>query len=352
MSTEEVIPVSDEVTPENSAERMAWLRERGVQIELADSDPDKPKPSLIVPEGAGRSITIVKIPCNEKEDYEEVTMQLDDAWQHSDQLIELLASRFLTTTSFSLDDGKLKEGMKGLLASSPQTADLSVKKENIMDLLKGAGHAESFSLTKPSEANKLTSVSLYLDEAGQLKQLPRNARAVAIAKYCGFQGVSLVGDMYIARSRQNPKTGKLRAESFALKEIDSTSPWIKTAEHENYMRGVQEGRVAMSSGSEKKMASESDPSKAYSWEQTDDEVEVVFHLPDGTTGKEVKKSLDITISHDSLRVVRKGKGGEVLLDVSLLANVRPDESTWCVSKNDIEFTLEKVNEEEWKQLEE
>jgi len=338
-----------EVTPENQAERIKWLRERGVEIELADSDPDKAKPAP--KEGEGRPITLVRIPCNPKEQIEEVTLHVSEKWQDKDQLITLLAPRFVSTGSVSVDDSKLQESMKGLMASSSQTANLSVNKDKVLELLKGQGHAEAFSLSRGSEGNKFESIIFYLDEAGQLKQLPNNSRAVAIARYCGFENVPFVGDMYVARSRQDPRTGKVRAESFTLKEVDSSSPWMKVAERENYMRGVSEGRVTMdASNGQGDGACPQDPTKPYTWSQTPEEVEIVFNLPQGTSGKEVKRGMVIDIAHDALRVARKGAGGEVLLDISLAAKVRPDESTWTVAGDAIEFSLEKAVEEGWKKL--
>ena len=40
-------------------------------------------------------------------------------------------------------------------------------------------------------------MSLYLDEAGQLKNLPPNTRAASLAALCGFDNVPLVGDMFV-----------------------------------------------------------------------------------------------------------------------------------------------------------
>ena len=39
----------------------------------------------------------------------------------------------------------------------------------------------------------------YLDEASQLKRLPSNSRAVAIAGLCGYDNVPLCGDIYLGK---------------------------------------------------------------------------------------------------------------------------------------------------------
>ena len=54
---------ADPVTEENQAERVAWLRERGVEIEFAKGDPDNERYPKAPPRT--RTITIVKIPWNE-----------------------------------------------------------------------------------------------------------------------------------------------------------------------------------------------------------------------------------------------------------------------------------------------
>ena len=50
-----------------------------------------------------------------------------------------------------------------------------------------------FPLARPHQSNGFLAVSIYLDEAGQLKRLPPNRRAAGLANLCGFKNVPFVG---------------------------------------------------------------------------------------------------------------------------------------------------------------
>jgi hypothetical protein len=90
-------------------------------------------------------------------------------------------------------------------------------------------------------------VALYLDEVGQLKHLPANPRAVAIAALCGYDNVPLVGDMFIARTRVLPGTTpppssssssslstRLEHVDFGMEDLDSGAAWMRQAKADNY----------------------------------------------------------------------------------------------------------------------
>lgn len=338
---------ADETTQENQADRVAWLRERGVQIEFAKGDPDAVEEGKAAAKPGGRPVTIIKIPCNDAEPYEECTLHVSESVRPTDELMDLLKVRFAGNSTTTIDQEKLREATKSLLHNNPQAANLTVSQDALAQMLQGEGHVEAFPLTRPSKENNWMSVSFYLDEVGQLKHLSNNARAAAIARYCGFENVALAGDMYIARTRKQEGKGGIRTESFSLSEVDSSSPWMCAAEVANYARGVSSGRVAYPQ-EEQVATPEQDPSKPYSWSQNDEEVEVQLRLEAGK-GKIAKKEMDITIGPASLTVAEKS--GAVLMDIALHARIRPDDSTWTISGDSIEFTLEKVNESAWKQLE-
>ena len=47
--------------------------------------------------------------------------------------------------------------------------------------------------------NYFVRIAAYLDEASQLKSLPRTPRAISIASLCGYDNVPLCGDIYIGK---------------------------------------------------------------------------------------------------------------------------------------------------------
>ena len=65
-------------------------------------------------------------------------------------------------------------------------------------------------------------------------------KAAKIAELCGFEGVSLVGDVFVARRYQE---GAIRHLSFTLLELDSAAEWMKKAHADNYQFGVENGQV-------------------------------------------------------------------------------------------------------------
>ena len=88
-------------------------------------------------------------------------------------------------------------------AASEQFAssgDITISPSTI-DTLAQEGSTELFPLSYPSQSNHQRRVAFYLDEAGQLKKLPFNSRASAIAEQCGFKSVPMVGDMFLGRIR-------------------------------------------------------------------------------------------------------------------------------------------------------
>ena len=86
------------------------------------------------------------------------------------------------------------------------------------------------------------------------------------------------------------------------------------------------------------------------WTQTAEDLEVILRLPEGS-GKSAKKQLQISILPDRLSVTRRSGDGEVLLDTELQGVIRAGESTWTISRDSIEFSLEKQTEGTWQQLE-
>ena len=115
------------------------------------------------------------------------------------------------------------------------------QRETLTMMIQSEGHVEAFCLSRPCSNNEWKSVAAYLDEGGSLKGLPFNSRASGIAEVCGFEGVSLLGDVFIARRHQE---GVMRHISCNLQDVDSSSTWMQQAWQDNYEAGVKSGQVS------------------------------------------------------------------------------------------------------------
>ena len=78
------------------------------------------------------------------------------------------------------------------------TENISITASTIATLNKSVS-VEAFQLSKPAKENSYEGVSMYVDEAGQLKHLAPNRRATGFANICGFKDVPFLGDVFISR---------------------------------------------------------------------------------------------------------------------------------------------------------
>jgi hypothetical protein len=252
----------------------------------------------------------------------------------------------------SISESAINEAASNLLGTN---SDISVKKETIWNMLRNEGHVEAFSLTRPNAENQWLGVSLYIDEAGQLKKLPSNTRAISLASSCGYQNVPLAGDVYVGRYHQNTniRNSTFVHQSFTTSDLDSSSPWLKNAESQNYQQGIEHGRVVMQTSEKEeleKVHTSNDSTKQCTWSQTDETVDVVLTI-DKSIGTDFKKKYNIVIGSNYIHLLSK-TNQEILIDLRLSKSIKPADSNWCLSSIDtIELTLEKVREEIWKSLE-
>ena len=225
-------------------QNLQWLRERGVQIDIPSSRKTNQERELN--HQLDRAITIVKIPCDIQEPYKEESIVINDGVP-GDQLLELLKSRFVGTGKESISNSALEKAAESILQSKESNNNASildqapdVQKATLLNMFQNQGHVEAFPITHASATNGWKSIAFYLDEGGQLKGLPTNSRAATIAAECGYEGVALAGDVYVARRYQE---GAIRHVSFSLPELDSGAEWMQTAHHDNYAHGAATGQV-------------------------------------------------------------------------------------------------------------
>eukprot|EP00931_Biecheleriopsis_adriatica_P116485 TRINITY_DN92123_c0_g1_i1.p1 TRINITY_DN92123_c0_g1~~TRINITY_DN92123_c0_g1_i1.p1 ORF type:complete len:342 (+),score=78.43 TRINITY_DN92123_c0_g1_i1:43-1026(+) len=310
-------PTEEDATPE---ERMAWLRARGVTIE-EPGQRSSPAPT-------GRSFSYVKIPADENLACEE----LRGPHSQGDALPALLGPSF-AGCNLSDDELRVQAAVQG------QQVEPSVLRSLMM-----AGRAESFRLAVPTDANGRESVYAYLDEASAMKGLPKNDRASAIARNCGFPGAcEFRGDVYMGRQKWRAG-GLVENADFRLGELEASSPWIQRAPTENleFQRTTQpeEHAKAQAAGYPDKPAS--GQGDGYSWKDEGEELEIILQVPEGTTKKDVKVDF-------KRQEVKISKPKEITL--KLFKPVEVDGCSWTMGRpGQVVLTLEKASAAPWPHL--
>lgn len=208
------------------------------------------------------------------------------------------------------------------------------------------GAVEAFPLSHPNESNNFSAVNLYLDEVGQLKNLPRNVRAVQLAATCGYDNVPLVGDMYVGRVRRYHGMA-VQNMDFTIDELASYAKWLSNIKKENYDAGIARNAVKLSTDDDDSPKTYEDATKGYKWTETNDNIDITFKLPDGLTSKDLK----VLFKSKSVEIVKKSDPSSSLLRISLLRGISIDDSTWTGNKSDIEISLEKSSSGLWNRLE-
>ncbi|CAK9073441.1 NudC domain-containing protein 1 [Durusdinium trenchii] len=301
-------------------ERMAWLRARGVRIE----EPGQQSGPAVT--ASGRSFIFVKIPADDSSSCEE----LEGPHSQGDALPSILGSKF---AGCELSDDELKA--HAAIQGQP-TVDVFVLRKLVTQ-----GRAESFRLAVPTEANGRETVYAYLDEASEMKLLPLNQRASAIAQSCGFpSSCQFRGDIYIGRLRWL-KGGLVENIDIRLPEMELGSFWMKRAITENleFQASTQpEEHARAQAGAEHPASGSGD---GYTWKDEEEELEVILEVPEGTTKKDVK----IDFRREEVRILKPKT-----LTLKLFKSVEVDGCSWTMGKGQIVITLEKSEAAPWPQL--
>ena len=310
------------------------------------------------------NFTYCRVPADEHEAPEELSAS---STQPGDALPEILKTRFA--------GGSIKNA-DSLRAEYGSAVD---EKMEQLNQVASQGSVEVFALVRPSAQTMPiphAGTYFYFDEMGALKGLPVNKRAGQIAATCGLDVESpFLGDVYIGRVVLTPSP--TRNGNFDLSELDSSSPFLRSAPSENaqYQMAMEEyskaakaktvegkARAGMGSGSDadgspNALAAAATPSTPgqYKWAQTPTDLEVTLALPAGTLKRDVK----VSVGAKSLKVdVRSSADANAppLVDLKLFAAVRPDEMTWTLSGTmeglpQLQVMVEKAVSVTWSRLE-
>jgi len=325
-------------TEETSEERIAWLRKRGVVIEMPGergkaSVAPSPDPDNAVP------VTCVLIPCDDNQPYQEVSVTTYKD-KDGDQFLQQLKP-FFSSDSSKLDDKLLQE------AASKQFGNQelpSISKQTV-EKFAGEGSVETFPLSQPYRDLESNGVSIYLDEAGQLKGLRSNRRASELAALCGFEAVPFVGDVLVGRVHLDKVKG-LQNASFRREEVDSGANWLKGVVSSNYQHGIETNKVGMSDSSAPTERTNKEGNCTWRDIPGEDIVEVMYTMPEDITHKDIV----VKFSHKEVIIKQKSNITHVLLHLKLRKEVTADECTWTVashSKRVIDISLCKASSGAW-----
>jgi hypothetical protein len=234
------------------------------------------------------------------------------------------------------------------------SADAPHVSEESMQKVVEQGQVESFALVHPTESNKYTSVSIYLDEVGMLKRLPLNKRAADLALKAGFNPPpKFYGDVFLGRTNYKPT---LHNVDFTKQDTTSKTKWLENATMENLERQAAMNQITGTNDLQPDVAGENGVAKSeegYSWTQTDEEIEVVVPLPssDGDGGKKVVTSREAKAAGLKVKYFPKKMivefGGSALLSLDFFASVDPDGCMWTLDSGDLVVTCEKVDATSW-----
>ena len=313
-------------------ERVDWLRERGVQIELKE---ELKAAAMELPrDSAMTTVTLVLIPANEKEACEEVRVRVRKNGA-GDQLLTTLKPVF--ATDHEVDPKLLEETASKQLGN----ADLKVSESTLQRVVR-EGNVETFALSRPSSSNGSLAVNIYLDEAGQLKNLPPNRRASGLADLCGYKNVPFAGDVFVGRIRIS-RDG-VQHTDFLLKEMSSDADWLRGVEAANYAFGVSTNQVAMPHDTDTTTRGE-DTERGYVWMEDLSTIDISVNKPTQATS-----SKDIDVKFSGKSVAFSLKDGSWGFSLNLKHSIRPSECTWTVNASQIDASLEKAEERLWNQL--
>lgn len=327
---------------EEMTERIAYLRARGVEVDLPEerraksaSNHDKPPsptnadaPSftyLHLPHDANRHVRIAKA----------------QPRPYTDVLPSHLAPAFATDQS--LDDDTVARESAARLASMVQAGgDVDLLKTPTAAAIAreaAGGACEAYPLSQSTPENGFRAVRLYIDEVGALRGRPRNRRAEELAAAAGLHGLSIHGDAYVGRCESQPGKGETNV-SFRLDELAHDSEWIASARRVHAEAATRGGH-----GDDEHLAS--GDAGLYSWSQTEDEVEV--HVRGAPEGKGAARRIRVSYaSGQSLTVFVDG--AEVLSVAPLFDRVLPDDCSWLLDGGCVVITLGKAEPRPWATL--
>ena len=324
---------SDDMTPE---ERLDYLQERGIEVDLKDKDRKAGGNSA---GEEGPPFNYVYIPLQEKEP---VVMLQAPSGEHRDMLKGLLAPHFADDKM--MDETVVKReslarlkgmmvggglGKSGLVAPSAAT----------LSSLAAGGACEAYPLCMGRPENDFCDVRLYIDEVGALRGRGRNARAEALAAAAGLTGLSIHGDAFVGRLKRGKNV------DFNIEEMSPSSDWCNAARVAHQRTAAQRGI-----GDTEHLVKGGDEAGLYTWTQTEDEVEVRVRGAPVSKGASKRVTVEYGGGDSLIVTVDKGNSLPLVCLTPLFARVDTDGCTWTLDGEFVVISMEKLEARPWTNL--
>ena len=236
-------------------------------------------------------------------------------------------------------------------ANNPHLHKLS--NEQILQLLEST-HAtpscEIIALTIPTRGNGYQAVSMYISQFTDGMSLNKTASGIVLAcghglpEAAGQKQPGIYGDVFVGRAKDDEAGDEWKRLDFTPDDLLPNSSWIQVARTPGGGGGTGGGSSAAApslsgsvmqqlrlGGDETENATlaettpmiEEEEDLGYTWDQTDDEVEVKFKCDASTKGKDVQ----VQFARTSLKVQVKG---ETLVDGKTGGSVVVDDCTYTL----------------------
>mmetsp|Transcript_120853 Transcript_120853/g.376386 ORF Transcript_120853/g.376386 Transcript_120853/m.376386 type:complete len:305 (-) Transcript_120853:240-1154(-) len=223
-----------------------------------------------------------------------------------------------------------------------------------MERMLSATSVEIFPVMLPTKDTGFHAVSVYCDDKGVAKSLDENPRVSGLVQACGYPGQTFRGDCFVGRVFDDTED-EWRRMDFTLKDCSTDADWVATTKKQREKRSSGDlaslaGQIGAKNPAHitPNMLQDSAPkgeTEAYTWRQTDEEVEVTFKKEGLQKGD--KKLVKVVFARQRLKVEVKG---EVLIDSALFSQTNTDESTWTLSDGVLQVSLAKTDSDNWMDL--
>lgn len=155
-------------------------------------------------------------------------------------LLNALKAYFQSSSPPKTEEQKLRQ-----MAQLRQQAGASgsALPESLLRAAIGTGMVESLPLLPQLRERAFEAVTMYVDDEGQLKDLPLNPRASDVASRCRGAPVSVRGDAFVGRVRDDGDDVFERL-SFTADELSSSADWFAAAEAAARRAAARAGSMA------------------------------------------------------------------------------------------------------------